>query len=140
LIILWILLSTIVKHFSIKKDENLHLVPGIENVNVFGVEVPNTNISKEYNFSCIYNVELKYIQNNEDPTYQIILNINPEDIYDLLERYPYIKKCEIPYYFNNDQLFLIYGKTFQSSYFDYEIFENKILIEKISNDNLKVRY
>lgn len=116
----------------------MHLVPGIENVNIFGVEVPNTSISDDYNFSCVYNIELKYIQNNEDPLYQIILNVSPEEIYDLLEKYPYAKKCEIPYNYNNDDLFLIYGKSLQSKEFDFAVFDIRTLLENISNQDLKV--
>jgi len=114
------------------------LVPGIENVNIFGIEVPNTSISEGYNFSCVYSIELKYVNNNEDPVYQVILNITPEDIYELLEKYPYAKKCEIPYNYNNDDLFLIYGKALQSKEFDFAEFKYKAIFENITNSELKV--
>lgn len=126
------------KNYSIKKDDNLHLVPGIENINVFGIELPNTSISENYNFSCVYNVELKYIPNNEDPTYQIILNVAPEEIYELLEKYPYAKNCEIPYNFDNDELFLVYGRTLQAKEFDFAVFSYEVLFGNLSNQDLKV--
>ena len=126
------------KNYSIRKDDNLHLVPGIENVNIFGVEVPNTSVSEVYNFSCVYNIELKYVQNNEDPLYQVILNVAPEEIYELLEKYPYAKNCEIPYNYNNDDLFLVYGKTLQAKEFDFAVIDYKMLIDNLTDQDFKV--
>jgi len=132
------LCSTIVKNFSFKKDENLHIIPGLENVNIFGVEIPNTNISDFYNFSCVNKVELNYVANNGDPIYEIVLNIAPEEIYFLLEKYPDIKNCEISYNTNNDDLFMIYGITLQSAEFDFAVFDYKVIFENLSNEDLKV--
>jgi hypothetical protein len=126
--------SSIVENFAILKDENLYLVPGMENSLIFGVEVPNTNIKENYSLQCIYNTRIKYMNNNNDPTYQVILDIVPEDVLELIEKYPNAKECNIPYNINNDDLFLIYGKSLQKHEFDYASFSYDILLE---NSNLK---
>lgn len=70
--------------------------------------------------------------------YQVILNITPEDIYELLEKYPHAKKCEIPYNYNNDDLFLIYGKALQSKEFDFAEFNYKTVFDYVTSSDLKV--
>lgn len=126
------------KNFSIKKESNIHLIPGIESVNVFGVELPNTSISHNYNLSCVYNVELKYVLNNYDPVYQIYLNVTPEDLFELIEKFPYARHCEIPYNFNNDDLFMIYSKALQPKEFDFAVFSYDVLFDNLPQKEVKV--